>query len=77
MTCFAIKHLKFDSHFNGCFKKQTVTPKVSCLPLYVFDWCILLIFYFSELSGIFLTQKNYNFLLNIYKFLQRINYFVE
>ena len=44
---FCCQTLKFDSHFNGCFKKQTVTPKVSCLPVYVFDWCILLIFRFS------------------------------
>ena len=45
-------------------------PKVNCL--YVFDLRVLLIFHFSQLSGIFLTQKQYNCLLNVQKFLQRI-----
>ena len=35
--------------------KQTVTPKVSCL--YVFDQRVPLIFHFSQLSVIFLAQK--------------------
>ena len=70
MTCYVVKYLKFDRHFNGYFKKQTVMPKVNCL--YVFDPRVLLIFHFSQLSGIFLTQKQYNCLLNVQKFLQRI-----
>ena len=51
-ACFAAKHLL----------KQTVTPKVSCL--YVFDQQFPLIFCFSQLSGIFLTQTQHTCLQN-------------
>ena len=43
--------------------KQTVSPKVSCL--YVFEQLVKLIFHFSQLSGIFLAQKQRTCLQNI------------
>ena len=44
--------------------KQTVAPKVSSL--YVFDQLILFIFHFSQLSGIFITQKQHTFLQKLF-----------
>ena len=59
MTCFAAKHLRFDSRL-----KQTVAPKVSCL--YVFDQRVPLIFHFSQLSDIFLAQKQHTCLQRLF-----------
>ena len=44
--------------------KQTVAPKVSYL--YVFDQYIPLIFHFSQLSGIFLAQKQHTCLQRLF-----------
>ena len=44
--------------------KQTVTPKVSCL--YVFDQQGLLIFHFSQLSVIFVAQKQHTCLQKLF-----------
>ena len=52
MTCFAAKHLKFESPL-----KKTVAPKVSCL--YVFDQRVPLVFHFSQPSRNSTKQHTY------------------
>ena len=57
--------------------KQTIAPKVSCL--YVFDQRVSVIFHCSQLSGIFLAQKQHTWLQKL--FLRSRNswkeYFIE
>ena len=64
-----VKGARHDVFFCQTFEvwqllKQTVAPKVSSL--YVFDQLILFIFHFSQLSGIFITQKQHTFLQKLF-----------